>query len=202
MILPYSTTNPYDMSDVTGYQMKDFIEDWSLSDITKTLFEAVETADWSTSKWYADTKYYDELFNRLFSKWYDSNYFCYIDIEPLGADETADSRKEQVKKYIYRKLLTTAYNTHDYYIEQLKRYSEFLTEDFADVITSTSAVRVNDTPTSKGKWSANDYTSAITQSTATQSIDSVDRYQQVRKLITNIYERWMADFKPFEKIMI
>lgn len=194
--------NPYEVKTIEAYKFKDLTNSASWQP-TMTTQNFIQTLGYTypQSKWYADREYYDELFTRLIDDWYDKDYYCFIDNDPDFTISEKD-RLLAATKSVYRKMLTIAYNTHDKYIPAIKKYKEFLDSEPATVITSKSAVRVNDTPTQKGDYSADTYTSAITQSESTQSIDSVDRYQQVRHLLNNIYLQWMAEFKPLEKILI
>ena len=85
-------------------------------------------------------------------------------------------------------------------IDEYKRLKTFLDSTITNDATTTSVNRSNDTPTSQGNYSANEYTTNISQNTttSTSSVNSLEDYDAKVSRIRNIQLEIINEMKEFE----
>ena len=85
-------------------------------------------------------------------------------------------------------------------IDEYKRLKTFLDSTITNDATTTSVNRSNDTPTSEGNYSANEYTTNISQNTttSTSSVNSLEDYDAKVSRIRNIQLEIINEMKEFE----
>ena len=85
-------------------------------------------------------------------------------------------------------------------IDEYKRLKTFLDSTITNDATTTSVNRSNDTPTSEGSYSADKYTTNISQNTttSTSSVNSLEDYDAKVSRIRNIQLEIINEMKEFE----
>ena len=143
----------------------------------------------SSQSTYANTMFYankdvlDRLVDLLTHRWIDSPncYLLVLDHELTDED----------KKAWHDKILGRIYSTMNLYVDRINKYDELAKKTLPTSLTSSSESRFNDTPTEEGNYSAENFTTSITQSKTSTDIDPVDRYNQLKALIEDIYQEWI-----------
>lgn len=143
----------------------------------------------SSQATYANTMFYtnkgvlDRLIDLLTHRWIDSPN-CYL----LALDHELT---DEDKKAWHDKILGRIYSTMDLYVNRINKYDELAKKTLPTSLTSSSESRFNDTPTEEGNYSAENFTTNITQNKTSTDIDPVDRYNQLKALIEDIYAEWI-----------
>lgn len=139
--------------------------------------------------------YYEKMLKLLFNRWYYQNIYLII------AKELNDESILKWALLFMNKLELSGYE----FVKIIKTQEEYLTNisnEIKSTSKSSSVIKHNDTPTSYGNYSADNYMSDLSNSSNdTESVASVDqltRYNQVRNTIENTYQNWMNEFKEFE----
>ena len=144
----------------------------------------------SSQATYANTLFYtnkdvlDRLIDLLTHRWIDSPN-CYL----LALDHELT---DEDKKAWHDKMLGRIYSSMDLYVNRINKYDELAKKTLPTSLTSSSESRFNDTPTEEGNYSAESFTTSITQNKTSTDIDPVDRYNQLKTLIEDIYAEWIG----------
>ena len=140
-------------------------------------------ATYANTMFYANKDVLDKLVDLLTHRWIDSPncYLLVLDHELTDED----------KKAWHDKMLGRIYSTMDLYVNRINKYDELAKKTLPTSLTSSSESRFNDTPTEEGNYSADNFTTSITQNKTSTDIDPVDRYNQLKALIEDIYAEWI-----------
>ena len=140
-------------------------------------------ATYANTMFYANKDVLDKLVDLLTHRWIDSPncYLLVLDHELTDED----------KKAWHDKMLGRIYSTMDLYVNRINKYDELAKKTLPTSLTSSSESRFNDTPTEEGNYSAENFTTNITQNKTSTDIDPVDRYNQLKALIEDIYAEWI-----------
>ena len=141
-------------------------------------------ATYANTMFYANKDVLDKLVDLLTHRWIDSPncYLLVLDHELTDED----------KKAWHDKMLGRIYSTMDLYVNRINKYDELAKKTLPTSLTSSSESRFNDTPTEEGNYSADNFTTSITQNKTSTDIDPVDRYNQLKALIEDIYQEWIG----------
>ena len=141
-------------------------------------------ATYANTMFYANKDVLDKLVDLLTHRWIDSPncYLLVLDHELTDED----------KKAWHDKMLGRIYSTMDLYVNRINKYDELAKKTLPTSLTSSSESRFNDTPTEEGNYSAENFTTNITQNKTSTDIDPVDRYNQLKALIEDIYQEWIG----------
>ena len=140
-------------------------------------------ATYANTMFYANKGVLDRLVDLLTHRWIDSPN-CYLLV--LDHELTDDD-----KKAWHDKILGRIYSSMDLYVNRINKYDELAKKTLPTSLTSSSESRFNDTPTEEGNYSAENFTTNITQNKTSTDIDPVDRYNQLKALIEDIYAEWI-----------
>ena len=140
-------------------------------------------ATYANTMFYANKGVLDRLVDLLTHRWIDSPN-CYL--LALDHELTDDD-----KKAWHDKMLGRIYSSMDLYVNRINKYDELAKKTLPTSLTSSSESRFNDTPTEEGNYSAENFTTNITQNKTSTDIDPVDRYNQLKALIEDIYAEWI-----------
>lgn len=141
-------------------------------------------AAYEDTLFYANASVLDRLVDLLTHRWLD-NPNCYL----LGLDHEIT---DEDKKAWHDKMLGRIYSTMTLYVDRINKYDTLAKKTLPTSVTSSSESRFNDTPTEEGNYSADYFTTNITQNKTSTDIDPVDRYNQLKALIEDIYAEWIG----------
>lgn len=142
------------------------------------------TAEYKSTLFYTNKSVLDRLVDLLTHRWIDSPN-CYL----LALDHELT---DEDKKAWHDKMLGRIYSTMTLYVDRINKYDELAKKTLPTSLTSSSESRFNDTPTEEGNYSADNFTTNITQNKTSTDIDPVDRYNQLKALIEDIYAEWIG----------
>ena len=184
--------NYYSLNDICGWE-------YDYQSHTPT-FTAVQEAFEDTLINFPTIKYgndLDELLQPLVNRWLNPRCYLIASEEEISADDW--SYLSVKSKYLFP-ILNKLDNVCRTKVDEFNRLNTFLKSTITNEATSTSVNRHNDTPTSAGDYSANQYTSDINQSTSTttSSVNSLEDYDAKVSRIRNIQQEIINEMKEFE----
>lgn len=158
----------------TDYNVK------SLSDTLGSVFAGISTSyDYSTL--IEDNEEIEELWNDYLYPLY-KDYYTVITREETTDEQIRDKYRNWFVRFIA--LLRT---TSRRYVPIIRAFKNKETELLKQLENSnTGEVRFNDTPTSRGNYTADEYTSNITQSTTTSKADP----DTIENRLASIIRKW------------
>lgn len=184
--------NYYSLNDICGWE-------YDYQDKTPT-FTAIQEAFEDTLVNFPTIKYgndLDELLQPLINRWLNPRCYLVASETEISADDW--SYLSVKSKYLFP-ILNKLDNVCRVKVEEFNRLNTFLKSTITNEATSTSISRHNDTPTNSSDYSADKYTSDISQNTSTNksSANSLEDYDAKVNRLRNIQQEIINEMKEFE----
>ena len=184
--------NYYSLNDICGWE-------YDYQSHTPT-FTAIQEAFEDTLVNFPTIKYgndLDELLQPLVNRWLNPRCYLVASETEISADDW--SYLSVKSKYLFP-ILNKLDNVCRVKVEEFNRLNTFLKSTITNEATSTSISRHNDTPTNSSDYSAEKYTSDISQNTSTNksSANSLEDYDAKVNRLRNIQQEIINEMKEFE----
>ena len=184
--------NYYSLNDICNWE-------YGYQDKTPT-FTAIQELFEDTIVNFPTIKYgndLDELLQPLVNRWLNPRCYLVASETEISADDW--SYLSVKSKYLFP-ILNKLDNVCRVKVEEFNRLNTFLKSTITNEATSTSISRHNDTPTNSSDYSAEKYTSDISQNTSVNksSANSLEDYDAKVNRLRNIQQEIINEMKEFE----
>lgn len=180
----------YSLTQLPSYAEGEMPRNAKLASFIKTFYQANATSAeytfWDDSN-STFRDYVADVLNMLGNR-YGDRYVC-----AFGYDDEDSEKAEAVEKAGYL-ILGALDATYDRYAPVLKYYKDKETALYSQIqSTAIASARFNDTPQDEGDYSAENFTSSITQTSSTTMTDGdspIRRIYDIRRYWRNVLKEW------------